>query len=169
VVSIHLISEQDEGELFEFEFKNKLYFEKYIPGRGDRYFILENFRSIFQGLLEEQQSGLSYFYVIKNEMKSIIGRINLVDIDKDKRSGNVGYRIGEVFVGKGIATKALELLLKEAVKLNILEIHAKTTHINIASQKVLEKMKFREVRIEKEAITINHEKLDFIHYMWTSH
>ncbi|RAP75870.1 hypothetical protein DL346_10575 [Paenibacillus montanisoli] len=90
MISIHLLREQDEEDLVEFESQNRLYFAKYVPDRGDPYFIRDNFRSILQGLLEEQYRGLSYFYIVKNEMNSIVGRINLVDIDIDKRSGHVG-------------------------------------------------------------------------------
>lgn len=81
--------------------------------------------------------------------KTIVGRINLVDIEKDRQLGYLGYRVGKDFVSKGIASKAVQLLLNQAVNEQITEIHAKTTNTNIASQMVLEKVAFHVPQLIK--------------------
>jgi RimJ/RimL family protein N-acetyltransferase len=57
-----------------------------------------------------------------------VGRINLVDVDWDKKAVEIGYRIGEPFLKMGLATLALRQILIETEKMEICTIHAKTTH-----------------------------------------
>lgn len=96
--------------LYEFEIENRTFFEEMVLSRGDDYYIPEVFKVRNESLLDEQVKGLSFFYLIKDENNSILGRINLVDIDSDK-IGFLGYRVGKIHTGKGIAKKALKFLL----------------------------------------------------------
>lgn len=162
VIYIEILKEQDAEELFAFECYNRAFFEKMVPSRGEDYYEYETFQCKHDELLKEQKEGISSFYLIRNMEKIIVGRINLVDIEKDRQLGYLGYRVGEKFIGKGIATKAVHLLLNQAVNKQITEIHAKTTNTNIASQIVLEKSGFSRTAIDKKATELN----DFIHYVW---
>lgn len=155
------LKEQDAEELFVFECSNRDFFEKTVPSRSEDYYTFETFQKIFYELLQEQFEGNSYFHLIRNHEGTIVGRINLVDIEKDKELGYLGYRIGEKYAGIGIATKGVKFLLEEATNYHVTEIHAKTTTDNIASQKVLEKSHFSRISIDENA---NHT--DFIHYIW---
>ncbi|MGE6415901.1 GNAT family N-acetyltransferase [Planococcus kocurii] len=92
---------------------------------------------------KEQQNGLSNFYLIKNNSGEIVGRVNLVDIDKRNNIADIGFRIGAEYVGKGIGNQALKLFLK--TDLSVKQIRGKTTTVNQASQKVLEKNDFKQV------------------------
>ncbi|WP_423406788.1 GNAT family N-acetyltransferase [Heyndrickxia sp. MSNUG] len=150
-----LLSNEDSRNLFEFEKKNKDYFEKMVPPRPDSYFEFESFNTILEGLLKEQAENKSLFYLIKNEAGNIVGRMNLVDIDWHLKSGEAGYRIGEHSAGKGAACKALNLMVEEAKLLGIKEIKARTTLNNIASQRVLEKCHFHKLFVDANK---------FIHY-----
>jgi [ribosomal protein S5]-alanine N-acetyltransferase len=159
-VEIYLdqLNVNDAETLFHFETTNRSFFETMVPSRGEEYYLFEHFQTVLSELLKEQTEGKSYFFLIKDESDTIVGRMNLVDIDYEKRTGNVGYRIGENYLKKGIASKALKLLLKEALNLHINEINAMTTHNNIASQKVL----------EKNGFILNNETTDpdFVHFSW---
>ncbi|WP_243522266.1 GNAT family N-acetyltransferase [Bacillus pseudomycoides] len=161
-IYIEKLKEQDAEELFAFECYNRAFFEKMVPSRGEDYYEYETFQCKHDELLKEQKEGISSFYLIRNMEKTIVGRINLVDIEKDGQLGYLGYRVGKDFVGKGIASKAVQLLLNQAVNEQITEIHAKTTNTNIASQIVLEKSGFSRTAINKKATELN----DFIHYVW---
>ena len=161
-IYIEKLKKQDAEELFAFECYNRTFFEKMVPSRGDDYYVYETFQYKHDELLTEQKEGISYFYLIRNKKKAIVGRINLVDIEKDRQLGYLGYRVGKDFIGNGIATKAVQLLQNQAVNEQITEIHAKTTNINIASQIVLEKSGFSRTAIDKKATELN----DFIHYVW---
>ncbi len=142
-ITIESLQYKDAGPLFEFELKNRHYFEKMVPSRGEEYYNYESFLKRHESLLKEQSEDLSYFYLIKDQNSNILGRINLVDITKN--GGDVGYRIGEENIGKGIAQKALTMLIQTAKNKGIKQISAKTTNNNIASQKVLEKKGFRSI------------------------
>ncbi|WJE50392.1 GNAT family N-acetyltransferase [Bacillus cereus] len=161
-IYIGKLKEQDAEELFAFECYNRAFFEKMVPSRGEDYYEYETFQCKHDELLKEQKEGISSFYLIRNMEKTIVGRINLVDIEKDRQLGYLGYRVGKDFVSKGIASKAVQLLLNQAVNEQITEIHAKTTNTNIASQMVLEKSGFSRTAINKKATELN----DFIHYVW---
>lgn len=167
-IYIELLTDKDAEELYRFEMDNRAFFEKMVPSRGEEYYHFATFKRILTELLKEQNEGISYFYLIRNADRAIVGRMNLVDIDKISQIGNIGYRVGESYIGKGIAQKALNLLLQRALKYNVNELHAKTTIQNIASQKVLEKNEFsRKCMVEEEDEQGQQET--FVHYIWNQH
>ncbi|MDF2065171.1 GNAT family N-acetyltransferase [Bacillus sp. Cr_A10] len=164
-ILIELLKEKDAEDLLKFELENRAFFEEMVPSRGDDYYNPQIFKERHKDLLEEQEQGVSYFYLIKNLEGSILGRINLVDIDKSLKEAYLGYRVGRVNTGKGIANKALKLLIDSLKEKNIKTIIAKTTTNNIASQRVLEKNGFLEfVNEEHEK---QDDKLKFLYYSWT--
>lgn len=136
----------EEAEpLFKFEKENKDYFERFVPPRPIAYFEFDSFKVILEGLLEEQTAKKSFFYLIKNDRGEIAGRMNLVEIDWQNKTGEIGYRVGETFIGKGIAAKGLALLVEEAEYMGLRSLNARTTLENKASQKVLEKNGFEKI------------------------
>ncbi|MDX1806490.1 MAG: GNAT family protein [Paenisporosarcina sp.] len=92
----------------------------------------------------------------------------MVDLDAPKKVGHLGYRVGKVFTGKGLANQALKLLLETLTNTEIKQMEAKTTTNNIASQKVLEKNGFERVVGYNEEFEIEGKKLSFIHYTWVN-
>ncbi|TQR34358.1 N-acetyltransferase [Lysinibacillus sphaericus] len=162
-ISIICLQERDAEELFEFEKNNRLFFEQMVPGRGEDYYNFETFKIRHRELLTEQQENKSKFYLIKDNSGSIVGRINLVDIDTTNDIAEVGYRVGQEYGGKGIAARALKLLLETEIRVK--KIKAKTTTNNIASQRVLEKNGFKQVCISDNKFEMNGKKLQFIDYM----
>lgn len=162
-ISIERLKMEDIEELYLFESKNRTYFEQTVPTRGEDYYHHETFMRKNIALLEEQAREESYFFLIK-EGKSIIGRINLIDIDKQQKKADLGYRIGAEHLGKGIASLALVLLLQTISWEEINQVNAKTTANNIASQKVLEKNGFQKVQAKEEAYYIDGENIEFVHY-----
>jgi ribosomal-protein-alanine N-acetyltransferase len=163
-VTLDLLQEQDAQELFEFEYENREFFEQRVPSRGDDYYNFEHFTIRHQELLEEQEDGLSSFYLAKNDDGEIVGRVNLVDIDKINQTAEIGFRIGAAHAGKGIGNQALSLLL--ATDLGLRQIHGKTTTVNHASQKVLMKNGFKKVDIGEEEFVMNGQSMKFVHYLW---
>ena len=166
-ITIEKIHDTDASKLFKFELENREYFEEMVPSRGDEYYNFESFLTRHKAIVAEQTQGLSYFYLIKDKRGSILGRINLVDIDKCKNQGHIGYRVGKKYIGKGIANKALKLLLETMRKQGIERILAKTTNTNIASQRILEKNGFKHVETSDEEYEMNREKFNFFYYTWT--
>lgn len=138
-----------------------------VPTRGDDYYKPEIFKRRHESLLKEQAEGGSYYYLIKDGNSSILGRMNLVDIDGSQK-GHLGYRVGQQHTGKGIAKEALKLLLETIPVLDIKQINAKTTTNNIASQKVLEINGFVQTESNDEEFEMNGQKLKFVNYIWTN-
>ncbi|MEC2056033.1 GNAT family N-acetyltransferase [Peribacillus psychrosaccharolyticus] len=167
-ILIEGLSKRDAEDLLEFELKNRIFFEEMVHSRGDEYFTPDVFNNILAALLDEQFQGLSQFYLIKDRTKNGLGRINLVDFDEFRKVCHLGYRIGQVYTKKGIASKALAILLESLTDTTIEVIKAKTTTNNIASQKVLEKNGFEKiVGTSDEQFEINDQKVNFIFYKWT--
>ena len=165
-IIIDKLQVEDLEKLFDFELENRDYFEEMVAGRGDDYYNFEVFRRRNKALLDEQSRGLSYFYLIKNKEGFILGRINLVDIEKSQGLGKIGYRVGKAYIGKGIANRALNLLLERTTKLGIRQISAKTTTNNIASQKVLEKNGFKYIATADEKFKMKGNNFSFVYYFW---
>lgn len=165
-IIIEKLQEEDLIKLFEFELENRTYFEEMVPKREDDYYHFETFRKRNEGLIGEQNQGSSYFYLIKNKEGSVLGRMNLVDIEKSKGHGHIGYRVGKAYTGKGIANRALKLLLDTVSQIGIKRVSAKTTTNNIASQKILEKNGFQYIGTDEEKFKMNGQLLSFVYYIW---
>ena len=165
-IIIEKLQDEDFEKLFEFELENRAYFEEMVPSRGDDYYNFETFKQRNKALMNEQGQGLSYFYLIKNKEGLVLGRMNLVDIEKAKGLGHIGYRVGKSYTGKGIANKTLKLLLETSAQLGLRRISAKTTTNNIASQKILEKNGFQYIATADEEFKMNGQLLSFVYYMW---
>ncbi|GGF28817.1 N-acetyltransferase [Halobacillus andaensis] len=166
-ITIDKLKYEDAGELFDFENENRTFFEKMVPGRGEDYYHFDTFMIQLEELLNEQKQGLSYFYLIRKRTGEILGRINLVDVDRSQNLVHIGYRVGEKHTGQGVAHKALQILLDNLSKDGFTKILAKTTNNNVASQKVLEKNGFTKLGVSNEEFVMNGETLRFVHYMWT--
>ena len=143
-MKIHLkkLTEEDSEELFQFELKNRHFFEQMIPGRGDDYYQYESFSDNQRVLLQEQTDEKCFFYLVKNNQADIIGRVNIIDLDVEG-TVSIGYRIGESFTGQGIAKEAVRLVIEKAMDIpEIKTIIGKTTTNHLSSQRVLERNGF---------------------------
>ncbi|WP_413374900.1 GNAT family N-acetyltransferase [Alkalihalobacillus sp. 1P02AB] len=163
---LQLLTQEDEKKLFEFEKENRVYFEQMVPERGHDYYDYAIFQKRHAALLAEQEQQQSYFFLIKDEYGQIIGRMNVTDIGEQTKSGEVGYRIGERFVGRGLASFALKLLIAKAPSFNLKQLTAKTTSNNVASQKILEKNNFNREADGKESFLFKGEIVHFVYYRW---
>ena len=122
-----------------FETENRAFFSATISDRGDAYF--EHFAEHHQSCLNEQDAGVCAYFVVVDEVGSVLGRFNLYEI-KDG-AAEVGYRVGERATGRGLATDALRALCALARdELSLTTLTARTSDENVASQRVLEKCGF---------------------------
>lgn len=166
-IFIEKLQDADAEDLYKFELENRSFFEEMVPTRGDDYYKPEIFKIRHESLLEEQAKGISCFYLIKDEDGSILGRINVVDMDESRETAHLGYRIGQLHTGKGVAKKALKLVLETVIEQGIKQVLAKTTTNNIASQKVLERNGFTHIETSDEEFEMNKQKVKFVTYLWT--
>lgn len=100
-----------------------------------------------------QQNPPSFFAIVYEGQ--YVGNISLVPgRDVYRKSAEIGYFIGEAFWGKGIATRAVKLIVNYGFeKLNIIRIHTGVYDYNVASMRVLEKCGFNKEGIFEKAIT----------------
>ncbi|MEU2834485.1 GNAT family protein [Streptomyces lavendulae] len=81
------------------------------------------------------------FHMLVAEDGSVLGRFNLVDIED--RTAEVGYRVAQHIVGRGVATATVrELCQLAAARHGLRTLRAATARRNAASQKVLAKAGF---------------------------
>ncbi len=89
-----------------------------------------------------------------DEFCGLIGMIYQKDVYR--KSAEIGYWIGEPFWGKGIVTKAIELIARYAFdELKLMRIFAGVFEYNVGSMRVLEKNGFQKEGISKKAIFKN--------------
>ncbi|MBB6218764.1 ribosomal-protein-alanine N-acetyltransferase [Anaerosolibacter carboniphilus] len=144
-ITIKPLTESDAVALFQFELENREFFESMVPSRGDSYYDFGNFMALQKEIVKEQKEGSLYMYLIKDQEHNIIGRVNLVSIVRGMfNKAELGYRIGKAYTGKGYTTKAVALVLHEAIHQHKLHrIEAGTAPDNIGSQIVLIKNGFQ--------------------------
>lgn len=95
-----------------------------------------------------------------------VGEIG-IEINQDvfRLSAEMGYFIGEPFWGKGIASKAIKLMLDYVFHtFNIIRIEAGVFNFNKPSMRVLEKNGFNLESIKKNAVIKNGKIID--DYVW---
>lgn len=159
------LNKKHEKDLFQFELENRSYFETMVPSRGDSYYLTSHFKDSLDGLLAEQMNKQGYYFVLVNKSDKIIGRLNLVKLEDQRLE--VGYRIGENYIGKGFAKEALSQAIK-LVKTNKWEqiLIAKTTSANIGSQRVLERNGFTFLGNDKELFEWKGQIQHFVYYQF---
>ncbi len=146
---------------------NKFFWSIHEPLHRDEFYTEETQRQkILEGLQLLQANREFSFGIYDNPSQQLIGYISLYSIKRlPYSSGFVGYSIDQNFLGRGIATEAVQLILQFAFKtLNLHRIEAYVSPQNIASVKVLEKSGFTQEGLLKELLFINGAWVD--HYMY---
>ena len=117
-------------------------------------------------IIEEQLRGECHMHIIRSGSGDMVGRVNLHSIEGEKvRKAELGYRIGEKDQGKGYASEAVKLVVKQGFeKYGLTKIEAGTSAENMGSQKVLEKNGFKLVGKEGKVMKINDKWVDGLLY-----
>ncbi|MFI5829966.1 GNAT family N-acetyltransferase [Streptomyces sp. NPDC051578] len=139
MVRLERLRADHEDALLAFERKNRAYFARTVPDRGDAYFA--DFPGRHRALLAEQEAGVCHFHLVFDAEGQLAGRINLVDVQEG--SAELGYRIGESAAGRGLATAAVAAILRLAADpYGLRELSAVTTLDHPASMTVLTRNAF---------------------------
>ncbi|MBB6454140.1 ribosomal-protein-alanine N-acetyltransferase [Salirhabdus euzebyi] len=167
-ITLHKLTKAWFDPLYEFEHINRAYFETMVPARADTYYHRDFFEKVMDDLLIEQDAKQSYFFLIVAD-DVVIGRINLTDIDFLNKRAEVGYRIGEKYAGKGLASKSVQLL-QEKLKdqLEIRTLYAKTLNTHLASQKILTSNGFQLVDTDSSTFEWKGSSVHFLHFEWNA-
>ncbi len=155
----------DTSALLDFEIANRAYFEARINARPVNFYRHEAVRYSIEEASQYRLLGAGYQYLIKS-CGEILGRINLVGVEKSYyNKATLGYRIAEAHSGKGVATRAVNLLLAEAFdKLNLWRIEALVRDDNLGSVRVLEKNDFALFGCARQGMYFNQVWHDVLHF-----
>ena len=156
--SLELLSEENSLDVYSFEKENREYFERNLPPRPANYFDLEGFKEITRKLLREQENHDVYMHLIRDAQGVMVGRINLSVLGKDRKTAELGYRIGGNVSNLGYASEAVKLVLEKAfTAYGFNRIIAGTAAGNLASQRVLLKNGFTFSRVIENDLQIHNE------------
>ncbi|WP_053213856.1 GNAT family N-acetyltransferase [Pseudomonas sp. Q12-87] len=133
----------DAEALLAFEIHNRDWFESHIDPRDPAFYSLEGVADHIDEYLSGFAAGAWHPFVIEDCNGRIVGRANLKDIDPPGRSAQVGYRIALDCCRQGLATMALEHLIRQArARWALTQLVAYAYEQNVGSMKVLERCGF---------------------------
>jgi [ribosomal protein S5]-alanine N-acetyltransferase len=139
VPNLEALRPDHASAVLAFELANRTYFASFISDRGDAFF--DEFSEQYDELLAKRETRRDAYYVLLDDDGSVLGRFNLYDI-KDG-TAEVGYRVAERVARRGVATAGVrELCRLAASEHGVRRLRARTTHENVASQRVLAKVGF---------------------------
>ena len=160
MISLELLSEENSLDVYSFEKENREYFEQNLSPRPANYFDLEGFKEITRELLREQENHDVYMHLIRDAQGVMVGRINLSVLENNRKTAELGYRIGENVSNLGYASEAVKLVLEKAfTTYGFNRIIAGTAIGNLASQRVLLKNGFIFSRVIENDLQIHNEWL----------
>jgi [ribosomal protein S5]-alanine N-acetyltransferase len=122
-------------------------------------------RSRLEARLEENARGTRRHWVIEVD-GLLVGDIQLNRIDRGTwQTANVGYLVDAAHRGRGIASQALRLVIRECFDdLRLHRLDAGALMTNVASQRVLEKAGFRRIGIVEKHFFEAGEWRDYVWY-----
>ena len=147
---------------------NKFYWSTYEPLHRDEFYTEEaQYKKILESIQLLQSNREFSFGIFDNESHRLIGHISLYSIKRlPYSSGFIGYSMDQHFIGRGITTEAVHLVMEFAFKtLNIHRIEAYVAPQNSASIRVLEKAGYTREGLLRELLFINGVWED--HYMYS--
>ena len=161
IISIEMLTKENSYDVYTFEKDNKAYFEKTLPPRHNDYYTLNGFNNIINTLLLEQKNKDVFMHLIRDINGVMVGRINLITLENDKKIAEIGYRIGENYNNKGYASEAVKMSLDRGLNLYGLDkIIAGTATDNFASKKVLIKNGFSSMKVIEKDVKVNNKWID---------
>ena len=158
MISLELLSKENSLDVYFFEKENREYFEQNLPPRPANYFDSEAFKEITRELLREQENHDVYMHLIRDGQGVMVGKVNLSVLGKDRKTAELGYRIGENVSNLGYASEAVKLVLEKAfTTYDFNRIIAGMATDNLASQRVLLKNGFTFSRVIENDLQIHNE------------
>lgn len=149
---------KDASKLLELKLRNRDFFQPFEPIRDESHFTLEGqeseIRIATQGIANDQ----SYIFgIFIKELDELIGRIALTGISRGPfQNAHLGYFIDKKHNGKGYATAAVQMCVRNAFdKIGLHRVEAGVMPKNLPSIRVLEKSGFRLEGLAKDYLKIN--------------
>ena len=158
-IKIRPIRSTDAQPFFQLIDSNRTYLKKWLTWLDNMPSITAAERYIESRIrLANEKMGFCFLIFSK---ETIAGVIHLVDIDHTNRKAMIGYWVGESFCGKGLATKATEVLLSFALKeLNLHRIEIRCAVENKPSEAIAKKLSFHHEGVLRESEWLHDRFVD---------
>lgn len=141
--AVRELTPTDTHALLDFETRNRGWFESHIEPRDPAFYSMQGVADHIESYLSAYAAGRWHPFVIAGADQTIVGRANLKDINHEKRTAEVGYRIDQDACGQGLATIALKHLIVAAQqRWNLTHLVAYAYPENVGSRKVLDRCGF---------------------------
>lgn len=132
---IKLLCLEDTKALFDFENRNKAWFESWVSARPAAYFDGKKFPAVLATLIQDM-SPSNYLLYVQYVQGKIVGRFNFTRIEADY--AEIGYRVCQEHLGQGLASEGVAFLKNVATQeLKVNYLMARTATNNFASSTVL--------------------------------
>lgn len=164
---LQTFSESDAKNLATLLLNNKYFWSTYEPIHRDDFYTEEaQYKKILEGIQLLALNREFSFGIYEKNTDQLVGHISLYAIKRmPYSSAFVGYSMDENFVGRGMATEAVELVVDFAfTSIKLHRVEAYIAPANIPSIRVVEKAAFVREGLMRKLLYINGEWVD--HYMY---
>ena len=158
---------EDAEEMVQLLLRNREYWSVYEPTHRDSYFSAAIQREKIRESIYQARENREYSVgIFEHDPNKLVGHISVYSVKRMPfLSALVGYSIDQAYIGKGIATEAVQLMTVfgfEQLRLHRMEAYVSPE--NIGSIKVLEKTGFQQEGLLKSFLYINGEWKDHYYY-----
>lgn len=165
--TVRLLELTDLEKYFSLVESNRKRLEDFFTGTVSRTKTFEDAEVFLKELLQKRDAKLYYPYIIENcENGTIVGFIDLKNIDWNIPKAELGCYTDEQYAGKGITSKAFSLFVDYCFDhYGFAKLFLRTHESNVAAQKLADKAGFQiEGKIRKDYKTTKGEVVDLIYY-----
>lgn len=165
--SIRLLTLDDSIAYFQMVEKNRSRLEDSFTGTTSRTKTLEDTQLFIKDMVQRTKDKTYFPYlIIDNINKSIVGFLDLKNIDWNIPKSEMGAYVDEDYTSKGITTKAFRIFCDfcfEAYKFK--KLFLRTHPTNLAARNIAEKCGFEvEGIIKRDYKTTSGEIIDLVYY-----
>lgn len=157
-IYIRFYQDGDAQAMYDLFLRNKEFFQKYSPTRGEDFYTLESKRkAIKDGEGQRERDERYSFGIFLKDTGEMIGNVGLSEIQRGScQCGMIGYSLDQGYNGRGYTTEAVKLAVGFAFdQLKLHRVEAGVMPHNMASIRVLEKAGFQREGIARKSVEIN--------------
>ena len=165
--SIRLLTTKDQHEFFNLIDRNRPRLEAFFAGTVSKTRTLEDTKDyVTEITIKAGQKTYLPFLLLNTHDNTLIGFIDIKNIDWNIPKGELGYFIDEEYANKGIFTKALKVFTNfcfESYGFN--KLFLRTHESNYSARKVAENCGFEiEGTIRRDYKTTTGDLVDLLYY-----
>jgi len=164
--SIRLLCKEDLQQYFQMIERNRQRLD-FFSGTVSNTKTPEDTKAFVDMILHKAADKTYFpFVIVDNSSNSIIGFLDIKNIEWNIPKAELGCYIDEEYAGKGVSTKALTIFCDHCFnELGFKKLFLRTHQSNLSAQKVAEKCGFeREGIIRNDYKTSSGEIVDLLYY-----